>query len=179
MTQLPDNAILVGPWCAGKTTLGRQAAEDGATFVDLDDIAESYWAEIGYDLDRLLQRNRETSIFASEIEWEPARMHAVQRGLDDHPTGILALGAACTNYTDNERFVHVRAALESDPRPVVLITPSLDEQECEGLTQSRAWNTRGSEWVVDRHDFDSWAPTELDLVIADGVIITRYNRKKL
>lgn len=118
-------------------------------------------------------------MFASEIEWETARMHAVQQGLADHPTGILALGAAYTNYIDNERYTIVRALLKSDPRPVVLITPSLDKQECERLTQSRAWNTRGSKWVIDRRDFDSWAPTQLDLIAADAVIITRYNRKKL
>lgn len=171
---IPDNAILIGPWCAGKTTLGRKAAQDGSTsFVDLDDLAERYWDEIGYGLDRLLERNQEVDMLDSEMEWEPARAHAVLRSLEDHPTGVLALGAAYTNYLNFELFEKVKVALECTPRPIVLVTPSLDEQTCREITEQRAWNTRGPDWVIQRQDLDSWSATELDNIVAEEVIITR------
>lgn len=171
---IPDNAILIGPWCAGKTTLGRKAAQGGSTpFVDLDDLAERYWNEIGYSLDGLLERNREVGMFDSEREWEPARAHAVLRGLEDHPTGILALGAAYTNYLDFELFEKIQVALECAARPIVLITPSLDERKCREITERRAWDTRGPEWVIQRQDLDSWSTTTLDNIVAEEVIITR------
>jgi shikimate kinase len=78
--------ILVGPLAAGKSTLGALVAERlGQPFVDIDDIAWSYCAEVGWSLDRLLERDQAVGWTAAEREWEPARAHAAQRAVADHP----------------------------------------------------------------------------------------------
>ena len=65
-----------------------------------------------------------------------------------------------------ERHTHVTTG-------IVLVTPSLDEQTCREITEQRAWNTRGPDWVIQRQDLDSWSATELDNIVAEEVIITR------
>ncbi|MFF0865312.1 shikimate kinase [Nonomuraea sp. NPDC003560] len=95
--------ILIGPAAAGKSTLGEgMAAATGRRFVDIDAIGADYYAEAGWDMDRLRSRIRAVGRVAAEREWEPARAHAVERAVADHPDAIIALGAGATTvlYTD-------------------------------------------------------------------------------
>lgn len=49
--------VLIGPAAAGKTTIGSLTAGIlGVPFVDLDEVAPAYYAEVGWSIERLVQR---------------------------------------------------------------------------------------------------------------------------
>lgn len=165
-----DGFILIGPWCAGKTTLGRLLAGD--LLVDLDDVALDYWAELGWSVERLLERNRAAGLAASEQEWEHVRAHCVLRLLEDRPTGPLSLGAAYTDFVDQEHSLAVEQALRADSRPVVLVTPSLGLDE-DALSRERAIASRGREWATERSAMASWRSGAMFRRVADIILETR------
>lgn len=163
--------VLIGPWCAGKSTHGpRLAAETSREFIDLDEIMAGYGAEVGWSLDCLIRRNAEIGMLASEREWEPTRVHAVERVLADFPDAVIALGASYTGYTSRGRSERVRRALSE--HEVVLMTPSDDDGETEVICWKRAIADRGLAWAEDRADFTSWCPTRLDRQVADRIVLT-------
>lgn len=56
--------------------------------MDIDEVAPSYGAEVGWSVEHLIQRNSEIGWLASESEWEPVRAHIVERTLEDHPEAV-------------------------------------------------------------------------------------------
>lgn len=163
--------VLIGPWCAGKSSLGRRYAQIlGREFFDLDDLAPRYGAEIGWSLNHLFERNREVGMLASEKEWEPIRAHAAERSLVDYPDAIVAFGASYTDYFSVEQRERVRNALV-DPRHLVArVTPSFDDELARIECLRRARLTRGPEWVSARMDFPSWSPSRMAVGVADVVV---------
>src|SRR5699024_5230267 len=71
------NMLLVGPWCAGKTTIGKELAERlKVPFIDIDDLTEHYGAELNWSVHDLIELNSTMGMLASESEWERIRVHA-------------------------------------------------------------------------------------------------------
>ncbi|ARU52605.1 hypothetical protein CBR64_15225 [Cellulosimicrobium cellulans] len=115
--------VLLGPGATGKSTLGGLVAGLlGVAFVDLDAVADRYYPDVGWSVDRLVERIAVVGRVAAEREWEPARAHAVERAVADHPGAVLALGAGHASYTDPACLDRVRAALAPVPH-VVLVLP--------------------------------------------------------
>ncbi|GAA1764360.1 hypothetical protein GCM10009734_85640 [Nonomuraea bangladeshensis] len=146
--------VLIGPAAAGKTTLGEGlASATGRQFVDVDALGETYYAEVGWSMDRLRDRIQAVGRVAAEREWEPARAHAVERMMADHPGAIVSLGAGHSHYTRSELFERVRLAL----RPVghvVLVLPSSDRERSVQILRQRSLATKGTDWISrDGHDF--------------------------
>ncbi|MEV3978580.1 shikimate kinase [Nonomuraea sp. NPDC049758] len=146
--------ILIGPAAAGKSTLGEgMAAATGRRFVDIDAIGAGYYAEVGWDMDRLRSRIRAVGRVAAEREWEPARAHAVERAVADHPDAVVALGAGHSHYTQPELFRRVRAALAAVAH-VVLVLPCPDEERSVQVLRRRSLATKQTDWIsADGHDF--------------------------
>lgn len=164
--------VLIGPWCAGKTTVGTQMSlATGLPFIDIDDALPRYGAEIGWSIDHLIRRNEEVGMLASEAEWEDVREYAVRRVLDGHDQAVVALGASYTGYTEPAHAEGVRQTL-ADHMPI-LLTPSNDDDEAARICWDRAVADRGREWAEARADFMSWSPTELDRQVARAVTLTR------
>jgi shikimate kinase len=114
--QSAPRVVLVGPPATGKTTLGALlAARLQRPFIDVDAVGERYYAETGWSIAKLRERITAVGRLAAEIEWEPARAHAVARVIADHPDAVIALGAGHTSYTDPELRRRVRAALKTVP----------------------------------------------------------------
>lgn len=163
--------ILVGPWCAGKSTWATILAEEtGRDFVDLDSVAESYGAEIGWSVSHLIERNAAVGMVESEAEWEHVRVHALSRVVADHPQSVIALGASYTSYTDPDHKAAAKAIL--DDHEVILVTPSLDDDRAAVRCWQRALKSRGHTWSFARMDLPSWTPTDLDRQCAVATAVT-------
>ncbi|WP_433445135.1 shikimate kinase [Nonomuraea sp. CA-141351] len=166
--------ILIGPAAAGKSTLGNGlASATGRSFVDVDALGESYYAEVGWSMDKLRDRIQAVGRVAAEHEWEPARAHAVERIVADHPGTIISLGAGHSHYTQPELFRRVRAAL----RPVdhvVLVLPSPDHERSVQVLRQRSLATKGTDWISrDGHDFlCQWVHDPGNRVLATTVLHT-------
>jgi hypothetical protein len=145
--------VLVGPAATGKSTLGELvAARLQRPFLDLDAVAGPYYTEAGWSIARLIERITAVGRLAAEIEWEPARAHAVARVIDDHPDTVIALGVGHTSYTDPELRGRVRTVLERCP-DVVHILPSPDRDQSLSVLRERCIASKGGPWIVDGHDF--------------------------
>ncbi|MBM7819288.1 hypothetical protein JOE63_001765 [Cellulosimicrobium cellulans] len=145
--------VLLGPAATGKSTLGGLVAGLlGVAFVDLDAVADRYYPDVGWSVDRLVERIAVVGRVAAEREWEPARAHAVERAVADHPGAVLALGAGHASYTDPACLDRVRAALAPVPH-VVLVLPGADREHALAVLRARSVAAKGTDWVRDGHDF--------------------------
>ena len=165
--------ILVGPLAAGKSTLGALVAERlGHAFVDIDDIAWSYCAEVGWSLDRLLERDDAVGWAAAEREWEPARAHAVARAVGDHPDAVIALGAGYTSFTDPACAEQVCRALAPVP-DVIHLLPSPDPERSVTVLRERAVAARGKDWIIEGRDWiAAWVADPLAGEVAAATVFT-------
>ncbi|PUB24486.1 shikimate kinase [Promicromonospora sp. AC04] len=165
--------ILVGPLAAGKSTLGALVAERlGHPFVDIDDIAWPYCAEVGWTLDRLLERDEAVGWAAAEREWEPARAHAVQRTIADHPDAVIALGAGYTSFTSADHAQQVRLALAPIP-DVIHLLPSPDPERSVTVLRERAIRSRGKDWIIEGDDWIArWVADTLAGEVAAATVFT-------
>lgn len=164
---------MVGPLAAGKTTLGKLVAEStGQPFVDIDEVSWTYGHEVGWTLNRLVERDKAVGWLASEREWEPARVHAVERAIDDYPGAVIALGAGYTSFTEPAYEDRVRAALERVGH-VVHLLPSPDPERSVAILRDRAIRSRGRDWIIEGHDFIAgWVADALPSEVATVTVYT-------
>lgn len=149
---LDSPVVLVGPAAAGKSTVGALLATRLAVpFIDVDAVADPYYAEVGWSIDRLVARVRAVGRVAAEREWEPARAHAVERVVAAHPDAVIALGAGHSSYTRADLRARVGAALAA-ASDVILLLPSPDRDASLSALRARSLATKGTGWVVDGHD---------------------------
>lgn len=145
--------VLIGPAAAGKTTVGELvAARLGMPFVDLDEIGERYYAEVGWSIQRLVDCSEQIGRVAAERAWEPARAHAVRRAVEDHPESVKAMGAGHTSFHDPDCIASVTSALAPVPH-VVLILPSPDRSAALAELRRRSLRSKGTTWISAGHDF--------------------------
>ncbi|WP_250405497.1 shikimate kinase [Streptomyces cellostaticus] len=145
--------VLVGPAGAGKTTLGREiAARTQRAFVDLDAVADGFYAQVGWSIAKLRARIAVIGRLAAEAEWEPARAHAVACAVADHPDTVIALGAGHTSYTGHQHLAMVRTAL-GRCHDVVRVLPSTQREISLTVLRRRCTADKGRSWIIDGHDF--------------------------
>ncbi|MGP7959214.1 shikimate kinase [Sanguibacter sp. A247] len=148
-----SSIVFIGPAATGKSTIGGLLASAlGRTLVDADEVGDRYYAEVGWSIDRLVERIADVGRVAAEREWEAARAHAVARIIEDYPGAVIALGAGHASYTDAECHSAVRDALSVVPH-VILLLPSLNRAEALHELRTRSRESKGTDWVRDGHDF--------------------------
>jgi hypothetical protein len=130
--------ILIGPSCAGKSTLAVLLARAlGLEHHPLDPVSRAYYAEAGYDPEQDRRIRAEHGRAAQFAYWNSFSAHAVERILADHPTGsVIDLGAGHSVYDDPQRFARVAQALQPHPN-VILLLPSPDPDESIAVLQAR------------------------------------------
>jgi len=123
---LKSVVILIGPMSAGKSTLaGLLAKKLGVPRIELDEVRQRFYAEIGYD-----------ERYASEIVgregtrglieyWKPFEAHAVERALKEYHDCVMDFGAGHSVYEDEALFQRVQKALQPF-QFVIQILPSPD-----------------------------------------------------
>ncbi|WP_164545126.1 shikimate kinase [Antribacter gilvus] len=172
--QVPSRTVvLAGPAATGKSTLGVLLARRlGLPFIDVDEIAWPYYAEAGWDLDRLVARVHAVGRVAAEREWEPARAHTVERVLAEHPGTVIALGAGHTSYSDLDCASRVRTALDA-ASDVVLLLPHPGPERSVAVLRERSVASKNTDWVADGHDFlAEWVADPLNHEVATITVYT-------
>jgi hypothetical protein len=134
---MPSDIILIGPLRTGKSTLGSILAKrTGMQSVSLDELRESYYQEIGYDLE-FAKHIRSTGGFVSlAFYWMLFNAHAVERVLSDHQDCVIDFGAGHSVFESQEQFVRAQKVLTPYPN-VILILPSPDPDESIQILNER------------------------------------------
>lgn len=164
--------VLIGPVCAGKTTLLPILGERmGRPTVDLDDEAEAYYAEVGRGREELNAIGAQLGDLGAYLWWQEGHPHAVRRALEDHPGAVIALGAGHSTYDDPRLFEEVRALLE--PCATILLLPSADTEESIRVLRQRAVELNGMDWVMDGVDIlEQWVRGEQNRLLASVTLYT-------
>ncbi|WP_251152745.1 hypothetical protein [Cellulosimicrobium sp. Marseille-Q4280] len=141
-------------------------------FVDLDAVGDRYYREVGWSVERLVERIAVVGRVAAEREWEPARAHAVRRVVAANPGAVVALGAGHTAYAVDEHLSTVRAALADVPH-VVLVVPAADRDAALAELRRRSLASKGTDWVRDGHDLlAGWLDDVGSRALASAVLVT-------
>lgn len=162
--------LLFGPVCVGKSTLlGPVADRLGRRGVDLDDVAEQYYDEIGYGRAELHEVGAAHGDWGAYEWWQQGHPHAVRRVLEDYPDAVIALGAGHTTYRDESLFGELREALR--PHHPVLLLPSPDLERSVSELRERAVALNGQDWMLDGVDLlTEWVTGSQNRLIAELVV---------
>lgn len=119
--------ILIGPMCAGKSTIAKMLAERlGIKRVELDSLRDGYYDEIEYDREVASKiAYGEEGMMGLIKYWKPFEAYAVERALSDYENCVLDFGAGHSVYEEEELFTRVQNALAPFDH-VILLLPSPD-----------------------------------------------------
>ncbi len=128
--------ILIGPRFVGKSTVGKLLAlQLKVPFINLWEVSEQYWHEIGYKeelRDQAWDKNQADGVYNYMMPFEA---HAIKRGVAEHSNYVIELGALQSVYDDDELFKRVSRVLEACN--VVLLLPSEDVSESLEILKER------------------------------------------
>lgn len=170
---MPPVLVLIGPAGAGKTTLGEQVARRlGRTFVDLDAVAEPFYADVGWSLERLVREIDKVGRYDAEVAWEHARLHATRRAVDKSEDAVLALGAGHTTYTCPRRQQELAEVL-GKARHVVFLEPFPARDDSLRELRRRSVQTKQTNWISNGHDIlADWLDDPVPRTLTDHVLYT-------
>jgi len=128
--QTNPTIILIGPMCAGKSTIAKMLAERlGIRRYELDSLRQGYYDEIGYDNEVASKiANGEEGMMGLIKYWKPFEAHAVERALSEYKSCVLDFGAGHSVHEDENLFTRVQNALALLDYVILLLpSPNLDE----------------------------------------------------
>jgi hypothetical protein len=148
-----DEIVLIGPAGAGKTSVGQALGRAlDVPFVDLDAVGAAYYAEVDQPLEAFRARIASHGYPNAHRWWQPARLHALTRVLQDHRSCVFALGAGHTHYEDGS-FADAAERVLAPMRRVVLLLPSEDPAESVAVLRQRCASSKGHDGIRDGVDF--------------------------
>jgi hypothetical protein len=164
--------VLIGPVCTGKSTLLAPVAERlGVDAVDLDDVANAYYEEVGRGREALRARGDAFGFLDSYLWWQEAHPHAVRRALADFPAAAVALGAGHTDYDDERLFDEVASCLAGAFPVLVLPSPDLDRSVA--VLRARSLEGRSFDWRRGGRDFiERWVKGPHNRRLARATVFT-------
>ena len=129
--------ILIGPMSAGKSTLAKLLAKRlKVKRIELDDVRQKFYGEIGYDEGLASRIVGEEGMMGLIKYWKPFEAHAVERAIKEYDNCVLDFGASHSVYQDQELFSRVQNALEPI-KHVILILPSPDLDRSTAVVNQR------------------------------------------
>jgi shikimate kinase len=118
--------VLIGPMSVGKSTIAQMLADRlGILRVELDEVRQSFYNEIGYDEGLASKIVGEEGMEGLIEYWKPFEAYAVERAIEDFDDCILDFGAGHSVYEDDLLFSKVENVLKPI-KHVILILPSPD-----------------------------------------------------
>lgn len=133
--QLP--IVLIGPICAGKSTIAELLAEKLAiTRYELDEHRWSFYQEIGYDEAEASQIASKHGMTGLMNYWKPFEAYAVERVIATQANCVIDFGAGHSVYEDATLFERVATALAPCPY-VILVMPSPNRAESLAILNNR------------------------------------------
>lgn len=135
---MTQTIVLIGPICAGKSTIAGLLAERlGQPRVELDAIRWPYYEADGFDHDVARQIVASDAGMVGFLNYcKPFEAAAVERVVVDHPGSIIDFGAGHSVYDDATLFARVQRAL-APVKHVVLLLPSPNADESIRLLNAR------------------------------------------
>ncbi len=135
---MASTIILIGPMCAGKSTIAELLSEKlNLPHHSVDDDRWTYYKEIGYDEAVASQIAKSDQGMVGLLRyWKPFEAHAVERVLADHPDCVIDFGAGHSVYEDETLFARVERTLSPYPN-VILLLPSPDLDESAAILNDR------------------------------------------
>jgi shikimate kinase len=124
-----SGVILLGPMCAGKSTIAALLAEKlKMPRVEMDELRWKYFEHTGYSKDeakRIFHAEGNIGVLRYS---KPFEAQMVEMVLRDYPEHVIDFGAGHSVYEDENDFARVQAALAPFDN-VILVLPSADEEE--------------------------------------------------
>lgn len=166
--------VLIGPPAAGKSTVGPLlAASVGASFVDVDEVGDSYYTASAQPLTSFEEKIECEGFVRAHRWWQPARVAAGLGVVRDHPGAIVAFGAGHSHFEDVSFFESIQSALAGCT--VVLLLPDADTTRSLSILRVRCLGTKGHDWSLEGHDFlADWVASEQNHQLADFVAYSAY-----
>lgn len=132
-----NTIILIGPICAGKSTVAEVLSnKTGIHRRPMDDLRFDYYKEIGFSKERQNKIRENYGYMAMYEYWKPFEAHAVKRVLEDYPNYIHDFGAGHSVYEDEDLFKGVKDALNNYEN-VFLLLPSQNEKQSINVLNKR------------------------------------------
>ena len=152
--------MLIGPACAGKSTVGELLGEALSTVhIDADHVAGRYYLEAGWSVERFRSVERRSGLLEAYRDGEQAMVFALEKVLGNHRDCVFSLGAAHTHFVTPALIDRARQILASFEH-VVLLLPSPDPARSVAILRERcravglrSWRDAGCDlierWVTD------------------------------
>lgn len=132
-----SNILLIGPLCAGKSTIGQLLAEQlGLPQCSMDALPLQYFTELGFDpqqVEILSETQGWMAVYDYMLEFG---VRAIERLLAEHSGHVIDFGAPYSIYENDALLERVKKAF-SPSRNVVLLLPSPDLDESTRIVKER------------------------------------------
>lgn len=129
--------ILIGPMCAGKSTVADLlAAKLGILRVEIDELRWAYYEETDYDKETARQMHETGDILGLLDYMKPFEAHAVERVVVEKPGCVIDFGAGHSVYEDEALLERAEQAL-APVEHVILLLPSPDLDESTRVLNER------------------------------------------
>ncbi|MBY0198232.1 shikimate kinase [Priestia megaterium] len=129
--------ILIGPMCAGKTTVGEKVATKlNIPQYSMDDMRFSYYQEIGFSKETQQNIREKQGFQGLYAYWKPFEAYAVKRILEDYKHAVIDFGAGHSVYEDMGLFQQIEKILKPY-QSLVLLLPSADREESIQILHQR------------------------------------------
>lgn len=131
---LDKTVILIGPMCAGKSTVAKELSKAiNIPQVPMDRVRWYYYVKDGYDF----VKEQDIDSFSEKIKyWKPFEVKAVKRIVDEFKGSVIDFGAGHSFFTDDSQFKEVEDVLRPI-KNIFLLLPSENKEESLKICNER------------------------------------------